>query len=123
VVIACINSDFIQGSAICYASDTLKNDRDLVKNAIIVNYESFGSASDKLRDDKELALLAVTNNPSMLEMVSDRLKNDREIVRAAIIKCSSCAFDYGSIELRNDEELLAIADSCPNICFEHDIRD
>jgi hypothetical protein len=48
------------------------------------------------------------------------LENDIEIVRATISKCSSCDFAYSLNKLRNDEELLAISNSCPYVYFECD---
>ena len=43
-------------------------------------------ASDELRDDKEVILEAIHNNPEALEFASDRLKADREVVYESVSK-------------------------------------
>ena len=48
-------------------------------NSYILKY-----ASDRLKDDKDIVIEAVKNNGFALEFASDRLKNDKEIVLEAV---------------------------------------
>lgn len=68
------------------ASETLRDDIDVVTAAIKNNGSSLIDASDRLRDDKELTLLAIEHEDiqRVLEFASDRLKNDPDVVLAAV---------------------------------------
>ena len=72
-------------------------------------------ASDKLKDDKEIVLVAVTNDGSALEYASTKLKDDKEIVRFAILKshhlyetADERVIKYASKELQQDKDLKAL---------------
>ena len=65
-------------------------------------------ATEALRDDKELVLKAVTSNGNALEFASDRLKADKEVVLAAVQNAGWVAC-YASEELRDDKEIILTA--------------
>jgi hypothetical protein len=58
-------------------------------------------ASDELKNDKDVVMAAVSNYAASLEFASDELKNDKEIVLEAV-SYKSIALFYASAELRND---------------------
>ena len=115
VVIMAINSN---ADALCYASPTIRNDKDFVKYAIICdrhNGVAFEGASETLRDNEELVLMAINKSPHMLGSTSDRLTRNREIVKTAVSKCSTL-FMYASDDLKEDKEFALFAISCPRVC-------
>jgi hypothetical protein len=67
-----------------FASEELRNDKEVVLEAIKYNKLNFEFASTSLRDDKEVALEAVANNMQTLQYASERLRGDRDVVYNAI---------------------------------------
>ena len=65
---------------------------------------SLNYASEELKNDKDIVLLAVNNYGPSLEFASDRLKNDKDVVNAAT-KNDRKAIRYASEDLKNDEEI------------------
>lgn len=72
------------GLAIRYASERLRDDRELVMAAVSQHHEALKYASERLRDDRELILAAVSHHWNALKYASERLKDDREVVLAAV---------------------------------------
>lgn len=131
VVLAAIEKD---GKAILYASDNLKNNVDLVSQALkngaglsYFNYLPFklqnrenllltlnnggGLIADiptNLRSDKEIVMIAVKYYGKNLRQASTELKNDKEIVMAAVKSCGEM-LEYTSDELRNDPKIVLAA--------------
>ena len=117
------------GNALYFASDELKNDKDVVMAAfkkqgwINVSDEfqtmkevmmaavakSYGRAlsyaSDELKNDKEVVMAAVAQDGGALEYASDELKNDKEVVMAAVAQKGSALY-FASDELKNDKEFM-----------------
>ena len=67
------------GQALYYASEELRNDKEVVRVAvenkgIIIKY-----ASKTLIDDKELAEIAVKQNKQAFHFISDKSKKDEDI--------------------------------------------
>ena len=100
------------GFALKYASDELKNDAEVVLDAIEGDVDHFAKslefASDELKDDKTIVMTAVSRYGEALCFASDRLKRDRDVVMAAVDQ-SGWALEYASDELRNDEEVVLTA--------------
>ena len=55
------------------------DNREYVLECVKKDGKLLDFASDGLKDDKEIAKTAIEQNPVALEFVSQRLKNDREI--------------------------------------------
>ncbi len=126
VVEEAIKSGYEFGAGVLeYASDRLKDNKDIVMLAVskATGVEFFYEdrpeegytyndalcyASERLKDDKDVVLLSVQNNPDSLESASPRLQNDYEVVLAAV-KGNAHALKYASKELRNNKELVLIA--------------
>ena len=71
---------------------------------------SLRHASDELKNDREIVLEAVTSKGQVLKYASHELKNDREIVFAAV-KSEAEALQYASEELRQDSDLREICNA------------
>lgn len=89
-------------------SESLKDDRELMLNALKNNVEVYVSMSDRLKNDRELALIAVSINGQILSQMNDDFQNDKEIVLAAV-KLHGEAFQYASLRLRNDVDVAKVA--------------
>ena len=69
--VACVN---VYGDTLCYFSRRLRDDADLVTQAVRRTPAALGFASKRLRDDESVALAAVRPNPpAALRFVSKRL--------------------------------------------------
>lgn len=99
-----------------HASDELKNDREVVLEAVMKDAEApefFGQcslayASTSLRADREVVLESVKENGLALEFASDDLRNNRKIVFKAIAN-THWALRFASDELKADPELIKIS--------------
>ena len=65
---------------------------------------------NELKNDKEVVLNAVQKNGAVLEYASDELKNDKEVVLQAI-QIYACSLKYVSDELKNDKEVESIVNA------------
>ena len=88
-----------------FSSERLRNDKDVVLNAVEKNGVCLQFASDNLKNDREIVLIAVQNDGQALEYASDNLKNDREIVLIAV-QDKGEIIDYVSQILKNDYEII-----------------
>ena len=75
------------GEALAYASQCLRNDREIVLEAVMCGHrdddESSGPlefASEDLRNDQDIVLEAVKGSEYALQFASEDLQNDREII-------------------------------------------
>ncbi|GBR75752.1 hypothetical protein NO2_0395 [Candidatus Termititenax persephonae] len=111
VVLAAVQNN---GSALKYASETLRGDKELALLAIEKAIGSVGyldlvsSLSPELLDDKEVVLAAVNRNGIVLRYASETLRGDREVVLAAVNK-NGYALEYASETLRGDREIVLAA--------------
>ena len=95
--------------ALEFASENLKNDKEIVLTALEDSWEALEFASDKLKNDKEFVLETVQKDGWALEFASDNLKNDKEIVLAAVQQNRGLALEYASNNLKNDKEIVLAA--------------
>lgn len=67
-----------------FASEKLKNNKDVVLAAVAQNGWAFEFASEKLKNDKDVALAAVTQNGDVLgSLVLKKIKLEEVVVHAA----------------------------------------
>ena len=81
----------LYGEALRFAPDELRNDVDVVMEAVKNNHNSdiftaLECASDTLKNIEKVVLLTVEQNGFALKYASDILQNGREIVLAAVKK-------------------------------------
>jgi hypothetical protein len=88
-----------------YASDRIKNDREVILNAVKNNGKILRFASDELKNDREIVLIAVKNWGLSLQYGSKNLRADKEVVLAAM-KENSLAFKYADESLKTDKDIL-----------------
>jgi hypothetical protein len=93
------------GCSLKYASESLRNDKEVVLAAITQSGAALKYASINLQNDRNIVFIAVNQEGYSLEYVSESLKDDQEIVLVAI-KRRIDAFQYSSENLRNDEYFL-----------------
>ena len=72
------------GMVLRYASDTLKNDRDVVLAAVQHYGMVLHYASANLRNDQDIVLAAVQQHGDALQYASDGLRNDQGVVLVAV---------------------------------------
>ncbi len=88
--------------------NNLKNDKEVVIEAVKENPYILNNLPEIFRADKEIALEAVRQDGEALEFLSENLKNDKEIVIEAI-KADGFILSsdgYISENLRNDKEVV-----------------
>ena len=96
------------GLALEYASDTLKNHRQIVLAAVRQHGSALYHASETLKNNHQIVLAAVTQNGWMLEHASEKLKNDRQIVLAAVTQ-NGRALGHASDTLKKDRNFVLAA--------------
>ena len=64
-----------QSSAFQYASDNLRNNKEIVKEIINNKTDLLQYVSDKLRNDEEIVRIAKGNNFSEIKYASDEVRN------------------------------------------------
>lgn len=67
-----------------YASDKLKDDKDLIMDCAKVDGQILYYASKRLRDDKEVVLTAVTQKPLIVKYASAKLRADIDVAKATL---------------------------------------
>ena len=65
-------------------------------------------ASDELKNDREVVMKAVNQRGCASEYASDELRNDREVVMEAV-KQNGCALKYASDEVKSENEKVDFA--------------
>ena len=104
-------------SAIEYAGDQIKSNRNLILEFLELDVENIGLIleylPDTYRDDKEMILAALKGiSPNLvggpLELASDSLKNDKEVVLQAVILNGS-HLEHASSKLKNDRDVVQAA--------------
>jgi hypothetical protein len=93
---------------LCYADDTLKDDREVVLAAVSTAGGALENAADRLKADREVVLAAVSNEPDALQYASDTLKADREVVLAAVSNYGD-VLEYADDALKADREVVLVA--------------
>jgi hypothetical protein len=102
IVIEAVKQD---GHALSYASVALRNDPQIVVEAVKQDGYALQFASAALRNDPQIVVEAVKQDGTALEFASEELKNDRQIVAEAV-KQNGFALEYASKALRNDPQIV-----------------
>ena len=90
------------------ASEKIKNDKEVILEAVKKDGASIFYASQELRADREIVLEAVRTYSYALSYASQELQNDKEIVLEAV-KHSRLALEFASQRLQNDPDILRAA--------------
>lgn len=71
-------------SILCYASQELKNDRDVVIAAVKHDGYALQYVSNEMKNDKDVVMIAVEQDGGALQYASFRLKNKRDVVMTVV---------------------------------------
>ena len=82
--------------------------RNLMMDLVKINEYALQYASDELKDDKEIVLASIKNEPFTLFIASERLQNDKELNIEVVKMQGILIFDL-SDELRKDEDIFNTA--------------
>mmetsp|Transcript_13785 Transcript_13785/g.26298 ORF Transcript_13785/g.26298 Transcript_13785/m.26298 type:complete len:299 (-) Transcript_13785:38-934(-) len=93
------------GEAFQFAADNLKQDREVVLEAVRVNGLALQYAANDVREDRAFMLEVVQIDGQALKYASERFRADREVVLAAV-RQNGAALVYASEDLLADFELL-----------------
>ena len=105
MVLAAVARD---GSALQFAADALKGDREVVLAAVEHDGWALEFATDALKGDREVVRAAVEQDGWALEFAADEMRGDREVVLAAV-KQSGRAFKHAADALREDRDFVLAA--------------
>ena len=81
--------------------------RNLMMELVKINAYALQYASDELKDDKEIVLASIKNDPSTIGAASERLQNDKELIIEAV-KIDGLIIFGLSDELRKDKEIIDV---------------
>lgn len=98
----------IFGNMLEYASQDLRDNKQIVLAAVKQNGCSIKFSSRRLRDDREIVLTAMRQDVRALMYVSDEPRNVYEIMLEAV-KINGIAINYASYRLKRNNELKSIA--------------
>lgn len=90
-----------------FASNDLKNDREIFLEAVCQYGSCLRYASNGLKNDRDVVGVAVNNQGNSLEFASDTFKSDPGIVREAVLNNCS-AFQFVSLACIGNDECLAL---------------
>ena len=93
------------GMALQWASETLRNDKDIVMIAVKQNGMALQWAPETLRNDKNIVKAAVQQNGMALQWAPEILKNNKEIVMEAIQQ-DGFALTWASKEFKKDINII-----------------
>ncbi|WP_422137808.1 DUF4116 domain-containing protein [Endozoicomonas sp. ALC020] len=88
-----------------YASQRIRNDKDLALAAISSNPYNLIHLSEELKSDNEVVLAAVTQEGYQLRYASPKPQDNEEVVMAAI-KNYPAALRYASERIRSDKNII-----------------
>ena len=63
-------------------------------------------ASERLRDDKDIVLAAIENKPIIIKYASLRLRKDKDVAKLAVSKGKKNVLSFLDPDLQKDEEIL-----------------
>lgn len=113
----------LNGYALQYASNELKQNKEIVYAAISNCPESYIYADEKFFEDKDFLLLSLKNEDydeenyeDFLQNLSDNFQDDKDIVMSAVKKCG-INIKYASSRLKNDKDIVMAA---INSCYYND---
>ena len=98
----------IKGGTLKSVSERLRGDKDVVRAALNQNGFAIDFATDNIKDDKEFALIALTNKPGSFMFLSERLRDDKELAMLAV-KSDGFLLESASERLKNDKEIVLTA--------------
>lgn len=90
-----------------FCSVDLKNDNEIVLNALEQHGWNLEYLNEKQKDNKDIVSMATFKNGRPIKFASTRLKADRDFI-LKIAKKSGCVLEHVSDKLKDDKELVLI---------------
>ena len=110
-----------RGNFLEYLPETLKDDREVVTEAIRIAGSNIEKASDRFKKDRDIALLAAQEDADILSddyntkkpKLNHDFRNDEEIVLTILAYGRAYAIEYADEKFRGDEDIMmdCVADS------------
>jgi len=94
------------------------NDSEIAKNILKIKPASITQISDELKDNNEVVIEAIKKNGLLLKYVSNRLKDDDGFVSLAIEQNAN-ALMHASERLQNDYDILKLTVKCDYRRFQY----
>ena len=94
--------------ALQYVPEAMRDDEDIMMVAVTKRWNALEWASDRLKNQKELVLVAIAQSPHgwhALKYASDALKGDLDVVKAAMGKSAEASQYMNVGELKQVKEL------------------
>ena len=95
------------GWTYCYVQENLLEDKELLMAGLKISGQILYFSAPDMRDDKEVVKEAVINKPIIIKYASNRLREDKEIGLAAMNVNKNC-YEFLGPNLKKDEEILNI---------------
>nr|WP_306674589.1 DUF4116 domain-containing protein [Endozoicomonas sp. ISHI1] len=89
-----------------YASEEMKRDKEVVLAAVNRNGYCMGHASPKLQDDYEFVMTAVEKSPEALRYASERIRRDKNIINSVIAHSIKFLMDASETVLNDRDYIL-----------------
>ena len=96
------------GDMLQFATDNIKNDYEIVFQAVRLSVHALNYASDDMKNNYEIVFRAVQNDGNALEYASDDMKNNYVIVLAAVTQNGN-ALEYASDDMKNNYDIVLAA--------------
>lgn len=109
----------IDPTAYKYASSDLKNDPEIVFEAVSRLGSCLVYVPHKFRGDKKVVLAAVKKTPLAIEYAQDSMRDDKEVIYTAITAGGPEILQWASEKLRQDIEFALIAVETAADNFRH----
>jgi hypothetical protein len=113
IVIIAVNYN---GCSLKYASKSIRDDKEIVLAAVQKSGWAIKYASEPLRDNKDMNIAAVQSDGMTLEILSKKMRSDEEIIMAAIFQ-NPMAIIHVSKKLRDDEYFLHRVDKIKKLNY------
>ena len=96
------------GCALQFATDELRNDKNIVLKAVKSDGYALEFASQELRDNEVVCLEACRQNGFAMRFVSERLRHDKEWGKRAM-QANGYSLKYAGKSLKDDHEVALLA--------------
>ncbi len=91
------------GNILRYTSSIIRDNKDIVLDAVSKDGCDLQHASDRLKNDKDIVLSAIKQSHKAVKYISEHLKNDKDVMLAATASYGECLI-YASSKLRQNKE-------------------
>ncbi|WP_422474879.1 DUF4116 domain-containing protein [Endozoicomonas sp. ALB032] len=88
-----------------YASQQLRNDKELILTIIAARPKCLEFASEKLKNSKKVVMTAINQHGFYLQYAGPKIKDNEEVVKAAITDYPE-ALGYASERIRSDKNII-----------------